>query len=190
MWTWILTWSEHEHGYGYGPGHSPYHVHICLCDCRVHVCVLVPVMLVSMFMSMCEFYHAHFNGLVCQRTTFSAYNPGIAGNGEHSAIILTHSMDQNNRSYFLKVTWPALQSSRYLARLSFKQCCGSGSIRIRIIYQDPDPGSVHRCLGSGSGSISCSNEHKKVTWKGKFNKLPYVKMNKKCCFRYITSLKR
>ncbi len=85
-------------------------VYSCACPCPV--CVLVPVMLVFMFMSMCEFYHAYFNGLVCQRTTFSAYNPGIAGNGELSALILTHSMDQNNRSYFLKVTCPALQSSR------------------------------------------------------------------------------
>jgi hypothetical protein len=54
----------------------------------------------------------------------------------------------------------------------FRQCCGSGSIRIHIIFQDP--GSVPRCLGSGSRSISYSNEHSKINWKGKFNRSTYA----------------
>ncbi len=45
------------------------------------------------------------------------------------------------------------------------RCCGS--VRIRIIFQDPE--FVPRCLGSGS--INYSNEHNKINWKGKFNKV-------------------
>jgi hypothetical protein len=37
-----------------------------------------------------------------------------------------------------------------------------------IICQDPDP--FPECLRSGFGSISFSNEHNKINWKGKFNK--------------------
>ncbi len=42
----------------------------------------------------------------------------------------------------------------------FTQCCGSGSVRIRIIFKDPDP--FPGCLGSGSGSTSYSHEHNKI----------------------------
>ncbi len=51
--------------------------------------------------------------------------------------------------------------------------------------------------------MSYSNEHNKINWQGKFNKVRLlfgpvgptaegnqVKMYKKCCFRFITSLKR
>jgi uncharacterized protein YjaG (DUF416 family) len=73
---------------------------------------------------MCEFCHAYLNGLVwqritfnayllpeklkdnfksyfgCQRTTFSAYNPGMAGNGQLSALILTHSRTKTKEVTF------------------------------------------------------------------------------------------
>ncbi len=74
------------------------------------------------------------------------------------------------------------------------QCCGSA--RIRIIFLDPDPGSVPECPGSGSGSISYANEHNKMNWKGKYNNYAFcfgpvrptdkenqVKMYKKYCYR-------
>ncbi len=50
----------------------------------------------------------------------------------------------------------------------FRQCCGSGSVRIHIIFQDADefPG----CLGSGSGSTSYSQGQNKINWKGELNK--------------------
>ncbi len=44
-----------------------------------------------------------------------------------------------------------------------------GSATIRIIFQDLDPGSVPRCLGSGS--INYSNEHNNINWKETFNKV-------------------
>ncbi len=72
--------------------------------------------------------------------------------------------------------------------------------RICTIFQDPDPfpGVL------GSGSINYSNKHKKINWKGKFNKVVclwlgpvgptdkenQVEMLEKYCFKYITSLKR
>jgi hypothetical protein len=43
-------------------------------------------------------------------------------------------------------------------------------IRIRIIVEDPDTDPSFGCIGSGSGTISYSNEHNKINWKGKFNK--------------------
>jgi hypothetical protein len=48
-----------------------------------------------------------------------------------------------------------------------QQYCGFGSVRIRIIFQYPDlfPGVL------GSGSVSYSNEHNKINWKGIFNKV-------------------
>ncbi len=54
-------------------------------------------------------------------------------------------------------------------RLSFsEQCCVSGSVRIRIIFQIPDSDLFPSC--QGSGSISCSHEHNKINWKGELNK--------------------
>ncbi len=62
--------------------------------------------------------------------------------------------------------------------------------------EDPFPGVL------GSGSVSYSNEHNTINWKGKFNKVFWlgpvgptdkenqVQMYKKYCFRYIISLKR
>jgi hypothetical protein len=38
-----------------------------------------------------------------------------------------------------------------------------------VSFSRTDLGSVPRCLGSGS--ISYSNEHNKIAWKGKFNKV-------------------
>ncbi len=46
------------------------------------------------------------------------------------------------------------------------QCCGSGSVWIRTIFQDPDP--FPGCLGSGF--IRYSHEHNKITWKRELNK--------------------
>jgi hypothetical protein len=48
----------------------------------------------------------------------------------------------------------------------FQQCCGSRSVRIHIIFQNPLPGVV----GSLSGFVSYSNEHNKINWKGKLTK--------------------
>jgi hypothetical protein len=41
-------------------------------------------------------------------------------------------------------------------------------LRFRNTVQDPDP--FPRCLGSGSGFISYSNEHNKITWKENLTK--------------------
>jgi hypothetical protein len=75
----------------------------------------------------------------------------------------------------------------------------------RIRIRDP----FLSVIGSGSGSVSYSYEHHKINWKGKFNKKclqsgswqtcstcmytdseNQVKMSKKYCFGYITSLER
>ncbi len=42
-------------------------------------------------------------------------------------------------------------------------------IWIRKIFKDPDP--LPGVLESGSRSVSYSNEHNKINWKGKFNKV-------------------
>jgi hypothetical protein len=92
----------------------------------------------------------------------------------------------------------------YIPREHYTEALSRIRIRvIHIIFQDPDPGSVPRCLGSGS--ISYSNEHNKINRNGKFNKVPYafwlgpggpadmenqVKKCKKYCFMYVSSLKR
>ncbi len=63
-------------------------------------------------------------------------------------------------------------------------------IRIPIIFQDPDwdlfPGVL------GCGSVSYSNEHNKINWKGKFNKVASVwvlldLLTRKIKFRCIKS---
>jgi hypothetical protein len=91
-----------------------------------------------------------------------------------------------------------LPSGNYtiLCNVSGGQCCGTGSIRIRIIFQDPDllPG----CLGSRS--VSYSNSTTKLTGRENLTKNTFcvgpvgpnekenqVKMYKKYCLRYITS---
>jgi hypothetical protein len=52
------------------------------------------------------------------------------------------------------------------------QCCGSGSesgsVRIRIIFQDLDPFPFPGCLGSGS--VSYSNGTTKLTGRGNLTK--------------------
>jgi hypothetical protein len=48
---------------------------------------------------------------------FQCYNPKDRGNGLLSAIILSHSTDQTNGCYLLKVTWPALVISGLLTFL-------------------------------------------------------------------------
>ncbi len=96
--------------------------------------------------------------------------------------------------------WLKLDYSKIVEYKDLKQCCGSkpGSVsffRIRIRF----PG----CLGSGSGSISYSHEHNKLTGRENWTKNTFcvgpvgpndkeneVKMYKKYCFKYITSLKQ
>jgi hypothetical protein len=53
-------------------------------------------------------------------------------------------------------------------RIFLEQCCGSesGSVRIRIIFHDPDPFPV--CLGSGS--VSYSNGTTKLTGRENLTK--------------------
>jgi hypothetical protein len=71
------------------------------------------------------------------------------------------------------------------------QCCGSGYIRICVIFQDPDP--FPGCLGSGS--VSFSNGKTKLTGRENLSKQTFcvgpvgpndkenqVKMYKKYCF--------
>jgi hypothetical protein len=79
------------------------------------------------------------------------------------------------------------------------QCCESGSVQIRIIFQDLDP--FLDVLGSGSGSVSYFNEYNKIYWKenstkhafwlgpgGPTDKENQVNMSRKYCFRNISSL--
>jgi hypothetical protein len=74
-------------------------------------------------------------------------------------------------------------------------CCRSGS------FQDPDPRLDPGCPRIWIRIINYSNEHNKIDWKGKLNtvclflgpvgptdKENKVKMNKKYCFRFTTSL--
>ncbi len=80
------------------------------------------------------------------------------------------------------------------------QCCGSGSVRVHIIFLDPDP--FPGLLGSGSVSYGTLLRTTKLNgWKGKFNKGCLLVRSwwtyrqekikyKKYCFRHITCLKR
>jgi hypothetical protein len=128
---------------------------------------------------MWEFCLCSFNRLPWQRITFSAYllpkksmdnfssyfvatgqlsmliTPNMNGNGLLSALILTHSMDQINGGYFLKVTCPSLHiwvtEGTVVKNLSFSS--NSQSVAISITSVSPSvpqrPPAPHKALENG-----------------------------------------